>query len=202
MHRPDHPGSRNTVFEPAETGSPMAEIKSTLDLVLERTRNLVMTEREKIENARVEFRRSLAGLLQRHQDRALTLKQFRQELVQLQEQTGISDVRAVIEEIAARMDPDSRSEPLFEILAEVCGVDGKGFESILDDYTDAVEGARQSRIERVRDRLLKVNGISGAAVRPCLEGDKEWEAELRNIRDHFIGLLNEETKRVLDSLPA
>jgi len=46
----------------------MAEVKSTLELVMERTRHLTLTEDEKREQAVAEFKGSLGGLLQKVQD--------------------------------------------------------------------------------------------------------------------------------------
>ena len=49
----------------------MGEIKSTLDLVMEKTRHLTLSREEKEEQKRVEVNKRLKGLVQKYQDNLL-----------------------------------------------------------------------------------------------------------------------------------
>ena len=54
----------------------MAEVKSTLELVMERTRHMTLSEEDKREQALAEFKKSLGGLLQKVQDGVLGPEHF------------------------------------------------------------------------------------------------------------------------------
>ncbi len=58
----------------------MGEIKSTLDLVMEKTRHLTLSQKEKEEQKQIEVNKRLKGLLQKYQDNILRKEQLRQEL--------------------------------------------------------------------------------------------------------------------------
>ena len=49
----------------------MGEIKSTLDLVMEKTRHLTLSQKEKEEQKQIEVNKRLKGLLQKYQDNLL-----------------------------------------------------------------------------------------------------------------------------------
>ncbi len=63
----------------------MAEIKSTLDLVLEKTKHLTLSEEEKQIQRHDEFRKTLKGLIRKFADKALKMKELKKELEILQE---------------------------------------------------------------------------------------------------------------------
>jgi hypothetical protein len=58
----------------------MSEIKSTLDLVMEKTRHLTMSQEEKEAQKRIEANRRLQGLLQKYQDNLLKKENLKKEL--------------------------------------------------------------------------------------------------------------------------
>ena len=58
----------------------MGEIKSTLDLVMEKTRHLTLSQEEKEEQKHIEVDKRLKGLLQKYQDNLLKKEQLEKEL--------------------------------------------------------------------------------------------------------------------------
>ncbi len=58
----------------------MGEIKSTIDLVLEKTRNLTLSTEEKLGLAREELDKKLRGLLNRYLDNLLPLSRLKEEV--------------------------------------------------------------------------------------------------------------------------
>ena len=58
----------------------MGEIKSTLDLVMEKTRHLTLSQEEKKIQIRIELNRRLQGLLQKYQDNLLKKENLKKEL--------------------------------------------------------------------------------------------------------------------------
>ncbi len=58
----------------------MGEIKSTIDLVLEKTRNLTLSKEEKLGLAREELEKKIGGLLNRYLDNLLPISRLKEEL--------------------------------------------------------------------------------------------------------------------------
>ena len=54
----------------------MAEIKSTLDLVMEKTRNLSLSSEERAEQKSKEIRSQIRGLIQKFQDQIISSDRF------------------------------------------------------------------------------------------------------------------------------
>ena len=61
----------------------MGEIKSTLDLVMEKTRHLTLSQEEKEDQKRIEVNKKLQGLLQKYQDNLLKKENLKKELNKL-----------------------------------------------------------------------------------------------------------------------
>lgn len=173
----------------------MAEIKSTLDLVMERTRNLTLTEEEKREQALSEFRDNLKGLLQKYQDKILTVEQFKRELHSLKESSTASDNTTVIRLIAGRLDPDRDNHMLLTLLSDVCSLDVHGIISILEDYRRHLESAAHD-IMAGMVKALSTKGISGTAVVPNLDASPEWPKAQIEGRKRFEAMLDREIRRL------
>ncbi len=171
----------------------MNEIKSTLDLVMERTRNLTLSEEEKRQQATAEFRQSLNGLLQRYQDGLLILDNFHSELCRLKDTHGVAGAEIVIEEIGKRIDPDGDNQPLLALLSRFCGTKAQGIVSLLADYRSKVQSVSENRLAALKAELADKRGISGSSVLPNLDADKGWAAEKRVASDVFHKKLTEES---------
>ncbi len=163
----------------------MAEIKSTLELVMERTRHLTLTEEDKREQAIVEFRQSLAGLIQKFQEGALTPEHFRTDLRLLQEKSRINDKGIVLDEISRRLDLDRDNTWALDLLAKALDMDAPLIAEVFEAYREALAAMTQSRTEAIKKDLQKTYGISGTAVVPNWEADQGWITEQEHIRDKF-----------------
>ncbi len=174
----------------------MAEIKSTLDLVMERTRNLTMTDEEKQEQALADFRTAVSGLIWKYADEILSPDQFRDELNHLEQTSEVRDMGVVLDEIAKRLHPDQDNQRLLRLVDEVCGVDATPIESALDNYAQTIASRSLERIEDLKRILLDSFGISGSAVLPNLDADSDWTVERQSIRESFTA----ELQREIDAL--
>jgi len=63
----------------------MGEIRSTLDLVMEKTRNLTLSKEEKEKQDNEELRKKLNGLLEQFQDNMLRKGELKKKLESLEE---------------------------------------------------------------------------------------------------------------------
>lgn len=169
----------------------MAEIKSTLDLVMERTKNLFMTEEEKRGQKLQEFKASLSGLILRYRESTLSMEQLKREIRILQETTEIEENRVVTEDLASRLDPDENNEAVLSILQGVCGADTSRVSAVIAEYAAVLRSEALAEMDHASARLRERHGVSGSAVVPNLSNDREWAETRRVIRDRFTAQLKE-----------
>ena len=84
----------------------MAEIKSTLDLVMEKTKNLSLSSEEKQTQRNKEIEGRIRGLLQKYQDQLITLDQFTSDYRILCQEYGLDETQNehLIKEICAQIE--------------------------------------------------------------------------------------------------
>ena len=174
----------------------MGEIKSTLDLVLEKTRHLTLSSEEKQEQTQKEIEKRIKGLLQKYQDGILPDKQLQIDYEKLKNDSNLSDNNILISEIINRLNPDQDNQSLLEILEECCSTDSATIKAVINDYRDAYHKAAGIRMDRLKENLAQKYIISGSAVVPNLEADEQWRREAQEIRSGYEDQLD----RVKDSL--
>jgi hypothetical protein len=163
----------------------MAEVKSTLELVMERTRHLKLTEEDKREQALAEFKKSLGGLLQKVQDGVLSPEHFKADLRTLQESSHLTDKRIIIEEFTCRLDFDGDNAWALNLLTEAFAVDSEELASVFREYRQAIEAVTQTRTSELKKDLLEQRAICGSAVVPNCAADQEWAARRHRLRERL-----------------
>lgn len=170
----------------------MSEIKSTLDLVMEKTRHLTLSQEEKKAQKQIEVKKRLQGLLQRYQDNLLKKENLKKELDNLKVAYDL-DVDEILADLLINSLKLERDNNVFlELLNEMFALNLSGLETILRNFKDAVKSATTKRVGQIKANLSKNRFISGSAVVPNLENDREWMSMLGHIMDEFDQTLNKE----------
>jgi hypothetical protein len=172
----------------------MAEIKSTIDLIMERTKNLSASPEELEAYQRREREKHIRGLIQRLLDYNLTLDGVKDELAKEKKDGPATDVTAVLKEaLAGHVDPETDNERLFRIVNELVGTP----EDHLRETLRACQAelfARQTALLDRQKRELESKGIAGSAVLPNLDADPQWKARREEIRaacaTHVLAAIN------------
>jgi hypothetical protein len=162
----------------------MGEIKSTMDIIMEKTKNLTMTEEEKKAFKRQEMEGKVKGLVQKFIDGVLDKERLRIEVTALQEKDKAMIDAIIREESLARIELGEDNEPLLEILGSILDMNTKPIREMLDGYEGKLSQEREAR-ERLLMKQLEKQGISGSAVVPNLEGDSEWKQDLLAMKRAF-----------------
>ena len=163
----------------------MGEIKSTLELVLEKTKHLTLSEQEKEEQKHSELKMKIAGLLQKYLDKMVKKQQLDKELADLQKTYELSDYTFLNNEIIDKLGLDTDNGPLLGLIKEFSGLNVTEFELIVQKYQDAVQSATRKRIAKAKQLLTEEHGISGSAIVPNLDADGAWKTEMQGIEDEF-----------------
>ena len=175
----------------------MGEIKSTLDLVMEKTKNLSLSSEERQAQKNQETESRIRGLLQKFKDRALNIDNFKSEYQKLRKEYDLAENAHLIKEICGRIELGADNQALFELLDEFKVSDLEGLISVLQEFQTVLETAAGQRREILKDQLAKTHFISGSAVVPNLENDDEWRKEAEEIRARYGLLLDKEKTKVL-----
>ena len=176
----------------------MAEIKSTLDLVMEKTKHLNLSDKERRQQEDLEIEKRIKGLLQKFQDQTISQQQLKTEYADLKKDYNLADDSGFVSEILSRIVLGRDNRELLVLLHEFYGAAPARLESVLNDYQDAFDSACAYRMVKIREDLAQKHNISGSAVVPNLAADAEWQAEARDIRLKFQEELNREKAELLD----
>jgi hypothetical protein len=170
----------------------MGEIKSTLDLVMEKTRHLTLSQEEKKIQIRIELNRRLQGLLQKYQDNLLKKENLKKELNNLKIAYDLNVDEMLADLLLNRLKLGRDNTVFLELLSEIFGLNLSGLETIFQNFKAAVKSATEDRVDQIKTDLSKKRFISGSAVVPNLESDREWSSMLGHIMDGFDQILNKE----------
>lgn len=169
----------------------MSEIKSTMDLVMEKTKHLSMSKEEKEAQQKDEIKKTLKGLILKFKDQILSPEPFGRELKTLERATNF-DVRSeLVNEILGEIDLEKDNAPLTILLKEVCGIDAALLESILKEYREGVSSAKEGRVSEIREQLHASRKISGSAVVPNLENDPGWDRAIESVKETYRAQLEQ-----------
>ena len=178
----------------------MGEIKSTLDLVMEKTRHLTLSQEEKDEQKHIEVNKRLKGLVQKYQDNLLKKEHLEKQLDSLRKSYDLKVDKMLLQMLLDRLKIGHKNEFLLELLNEICGLDTSGIETVFNDFQNAVRFASGKRIEEVKADLAEKRFISGSAVVPNLETDNELILAVKEIKDKFDQILVREKAALYDRI--
>lgn len=171
----------------------MGEIKSTLDLVMEKTSHLSLSKAEWEGQQRAELSRILGGVVQKYQDEIFTLKYLERELNALKNKyAGVSIIDNLKAVIGEKLDFNQDNSKLILLLAKVGKTDPKQLESIFDEYQRKIKRGAEKRMEEKKKTLAEKYLISGSAVVPNLETDEPFKSELEKIQSEYGARLQKE----------
>ncbi|MBA4393240.1 MAG: hypothetical protein C0407_06780 [Desulfobacca sp.] len=169
----------------------MGEIKSTLDLIMERTKNLSMSPEEKEEIKRQEWLKKVRGWVQKFLDDLVDRDKIKGELLEKEHPSGWENL--LKKELIDGLDPDGDNQKRFELLKEFLEIDPEGFMKILGGYQQrlALEGGK--RLTFLKGQLAN-QGVAGTAVIPNLNRDPSWKGfidqEKQAVQKRWQALIN------------
>ena len=164
----------------------MGEIKSTLDLVMERTRHLSLTAEEKAQQQRTEFEKRLKGLLQQYADEILTARVLMKRLDALKAETGVDDAQPVLTLIYQRVDPDEDNQAWINLLASLLPEGARPLDDLLVGYRDQKAVLLRAGKQKAEERLARDHAIHGSAVLPDPMQDDTCRQQLATLREKAL----------------
>ncbi|MCU0594525.1 MAG: hypothetical protein MUC98_03550 [Desulfobacterota bacterium] len=169
----------------------MAEIKSTLDIIMEKAKKFSVTEEEKQGFKRQELEGKIKGLVQKTLDGILDTERFQVELAALQAKEKDLVDPILKEELVGRLEVETNNEALLKMLKSTAGPAWAAVEKVLADFEKKDEKQKESLRKALLDGFKK-KGISGSAIVPNLNADPQW---LR-VRSETRVQLQEEIRKI------
>jgi ClpP class serine protease len=156
----------------------MGEIKSTLDIIMERTKGMTLTDEEKRDIQKREVEGRVQGLVQKLVDGLVDAAQVKKELAGFTEQKRAIADEVLRKEVISRIDPLSDNSDYLDVFREVLGLDPFPFSQALSDFGDTMASEASRRRSFLRAQFEK-KGVSGEAVTPNLNADPVWNSYVK-----------------------
>lgn len=153
----------------------MAEIKSTLELALERTKGLTMNKEEKHEFKRREMEKKISGLLQKYLDGFLDDERLRAGMQALGEGEYEQAKAMLLSKSLALLSMEGDNRMPLQLLQGFSGLSTEAIQHEVEVSAKALEDHEKAFETAILNRLAR-QGVSGSAVVPNLDGDGEWRA--------------------------
>jgi hypothetical protein len=167
----------------------MAEIKSTLDLIMEKTKGLTMSPQEKEEIRREEWLKKAKGLIQKFLDDRVDMDKVKSELLSKEYPSEWGEFLKV--ELINGLEPEGGNEKRLQLINELLKIPSEPFIKILKDFDQKVLQEKAGQMDHLK-KQLSVQGISGPAVIPNVDRDPAWRRfynqEKKACKEKILGL--------------
>ena len=180
----------------------MGEIKSTWDIVMEKTKGLKVTSRDRERIKKGELTSKINAIFHRYMDAQGNEPYLQQEL---------EGLRVEEKEVAKRelllllLDAIDLSKDNRKVITGIETLKGKPVAKTVERLRLLASEYKASRDERAREiegifrRRLAAMGISGSAVQPNLEGKRDWIEALEGLQREYGNRLEGLKEELLNS---
>ena len=179
----------------------MSEIKSTLELAMERAKKIEVSPEEKEKLKRGEYVSKAKGILNRYLNGDLNIKGLIKELASYDGNVRDIIVGAVLFGLVDTIDisiDNKRSLEAIEILKQDRVKPTLDRINKLCKDFDEEKGSRYKKIEKEIRKRLDGMGISGTAVQPKADSDERWHHALASLSSEYEARLVKLKGELLD----
>ncbi|MBN2061980.1 MAG: hypothetical protein JW882_16345 [Deltaproteobacteria bacterium] len=162
----------------------MGEIKSTLDIIMEKTKGMTMSDEEKRDLRQKELTDRIKGLIQKFLDGIITYEKLKEEIRPDPEGEKDVTLKAVTDALFPMLVPGEDNYPLLQVLRIFNEIDIKSIEKKIMESERKIEDEKSIYNHKL-EKKIKEKGISGTAVIPNLNADKEWVQRAELIKKDF-----------------
>jgi hypothetical protein len=181
---------------------PVGEIKSTLELAMERTKKMTISEEEREEIKRKEIEQKVNSLSNRYIEGHLSLNEILKEMGRM-DKNAQTTVREIL--LSQWIEALSLSDEDERFLKGIESLKQRSVDELKQKHqqlTSQYETEKEQLKENIRAQLagtLKKDGIEGSAVEPNIEWSPLWKKAKKNL-DELTGGKLKEIKEELKNL--
>jgi ElaB/YqjD/DUF883 family membrane-anchored ribosome-binding protein len=180
----------------------MGEIKSTLELAMERTKKFALSDKDKEEMKQKEVLQKACSLFHRYRDGHLSLNEVLKEVEKMEGKTATMVKQSLLSQWIDALSLDDDNE---RILKGIGSFNQRNFDEVKQKFHHLLsqyQEEKETLKEKMRVQLaeaLKKEGIYGSAVEPNLEKSDLWKKEIEKL-DLSYKMKLEEIKQRLRGL--
>ncbi len=182
--------------------SDVGEIKSSIELAMERTKKFAISEREREEIKQREVLQKATGFFHRYLEGELSLSDIQKQIGRMEEKAAAQAREYLLSQWIDALSLDDEGEKILKGIEslEQRNIDKakQKFHSLLSEYGEEKEKAKEM-VKAERREILRTAGIYGTAVEPNLEEDELWRKENEKL-DHAHKRTLDEIKEELREL--
>jgi len=165
----------------------MAEIKSTLDLVMEKTKNLKITEEEREQQNVKKLQGKVKGILQKYIDGVFSFDMSLEALAR-ENNTAHEAKNLLLAAALDRIDPigdrAGANDRVLTFLKKLSPAQEVLAFKLLMDFQRAIQAEREKVTSDIKEKW-KASGLNGTALVPNLDKDAAWKAYCEKTRIEF-----------------
>jgi len=180
----------------------VGEIKSTLELALERTKKISISEEEREKIKQKETLRKVNGFFHRYREGRLPLNEILREIERMDEKTGALSKEILLSQWIDALSLNEEDERFLRGIEALKGREMSEVRAELHHLLSQYQREKDRVEEEVMVRsteALRREGISGSAVEPKLEGDEFWKEENEKL-EHSYRMKLENIKKQIKAL--
>jgi hypothetical protein len=180
----------------------VAEIKSTLELAMERTKKIAISKEERDEIKQKEILQKINGLFHRYREGHLSLNEILKEIERMDQKTRPMAKEILLSQWIDALSLNEEDEGLLKGIESLkhrnIVKEKEEFHQLLSQYQEAKEKVKQD-VGVQLEEVLRKEGIYGSAVEPNIEGSEHLKKELVNL-NRLYGVKLKEIKEQLRAL--
>jgi hypothetical protein len=177
----------------------VGEIKSTLELAMERTKKFAISEKEKEEMKQKEVLQKATSFFYRYREGHLPLIEIMKEIEKMEKKTATTVKECLLSQWIDALSLDDDNERILKGIESLKArtIDGvkQKFHSLLSQYLSEKEKVRE-KVKVQFTEALKKDGIYGSAVEPKFEGNELWKKEIEKLDQSYRMKLEEIKERL------
>jgi hypothetical protein len=150
----------------------MGEIKSTLDLIMERTKNLSMSSEEKEEVRRQDWLKKARGWIQKFLDDQIELDKIKGQVLSQAPPEGWE--KMLKGELINGLEPGGDNERRYLLLKTLLNLPPAPYEALLEAFTHKVD-QEKDRYRKEQKKHWAGQEISGSALVPNQDRNPAWK---------------------------
>jgi hypothetical protein len=180
----------------------VAEIKSTLELAMERTKKITISEEDREEIKQKETLEKVNVLFHRYGEGHLPLNEILREIERMDQKMRTMVKEVLLSRWIEALSLSDKEESLFKGIESLKqrSIDDikRKFHHLLTEYQQEKKKIKQAERDQLEE-VLRREGIFGSAVEPNIERSEIWKKESEKL-DHSYTMKLEEIKEHLRSL--
>jgi hypothetical protein len=180
----------------------VGEIKSSLELAMERTKKFAISEKEKEEIKQKEVLQKATSLFHRYREGHTPLNEILKEIEKMEKKTATTVKELLLSQWIDALSLEDDDERILKGIESLKGrsIDDakQKFYHLLSQYQVEKEKVKE-KVKVQFTEAMRRDGIYGSAVEPKFEGNEIWKKENERL-DHFYKMNLEEIRQQLRAL--